>query len=92
MKGSIASKALEAAGAANLAGKAVIDATNPLADAPPENGVIKFFTSLDGSLMEQLQKQFTGAYFVKAFNSVGAAVIGQSAAQRWQTFHVHRWQ
>jgi predicted dinucleotide-binding enzyme len=75
VRGSIASKALEAAGAANLAGKAVIDATNPLADTPPENGVIKFFTSLDGSLMEQRQKQFTGTYFVKAFNSVGAAVM-----------------
>jgi 8-hydroxy-5-deazaflavin:NADPH oxidoreductase len=40
VKGSAASKALEAAGAANLAGKPVIDTTNPLADAPPENGVL----------------------------------------------------
>lgn len=71
----VASKALEAAGAANLAGKTVIDVTNPMADAPPENGVLKFFTSLDGSLMEQLQKQFISAHFVKAFNSVGSAVM-----------------
>ncbi len=75
VKGSVASKALEAAGAANLAGKTVIDATNPLADAPPENGVLKFFTTLDSSLMEQLQKQFAAAHFVKAFNSVGAAAM-----------------
>jgi 8-hydroxy-5-deazaflavin:NADPH oxidoreductase len=75
VKGSVASNALESAGAANLAGKTVIDATNPMADVPPENGVIKFFTSLDGSLMEQLQKQFADAHFVKAFNSVGSAAM-----------------
>lgn len=75
VKGSVASKALEAAGAANLAGKTVIDVTNPIADAPPENGVLKYFTSLDGSLMEQLQKQFASAHFVKAFNSVGSPAM-----------------
>ncbi len=75
VKGAVAAKALEAAGAENLAGKTVIDATNPLADAPPENGVLKYFTNLDGSLMEQLQKQFAEAHFVKAFNSVGAATM-----------------
>ena len=64
---------MESAGAANLAGKTVIDVTNPIADAPPVNGVLKYFTSLDGSLMEQLQKQFASAHFVKAFNSVGSA-------------------
>lgn len=75
VKGSAASKALEAAGAANLTGKPVIDATNPIADAPPENGVLKYFTSLDGSLMEQLQSKFPLSQFVKAFNSVGAAAM-----------------
>jgi predicted dinucleotide-binding enzyme len=75
VKGSVASKALEAAGSANLAGKPVIDTTNPLADAPPENGVLKYFTSLENSLMEQLQKQFADAHFVKAFNSVGSAAM-----------------
>ena len=34
VKGTVALDALEAAGAANLAGKPVIDATNPIADAP----------------------------------------------------------
>ena len=75
VKGTAASKALESAGAANLAGKTVIDVTNPIADAPPVNGVLKYFTSLDGSLMEQLQKQFASAHFVKAFNSVGSAAM-----------------
>lgn len=72
VKGGIAADALEGAGAANLNGKTIIDATNPIADAPPVNGVLKFFTTLDESLMERLQKQFKSANFVKAFNSVGA--------------------
>ena len=75
VRGTAASKALESAGAANLSGKTVIDVTNPIADAPPVNGVLKYFTSLDGSLMEQLQKQFASAHFVKAFNSVGSAAM-----------------
>jgi predicted dinucleotide-binding enzyme len=71
VKGSAAADALRAAGVANLAGKTVIDTTNPIADAPPVNGVLKFFTTLDDSLMERLQREFAGAKFVKAFNSVG---------------------
>jgi hypothetical protein len=73
VKGTAAADALRAAGAANLAGKPVIDATNPIADAPPVNGVLKFFTSLDESLMERLQREFPDARLVKAFNSVGNA-------------------
>lgn len=72
VKGTVAADALRAAGAANLAGKLVIDATNPIADAPPVNGVLKFFTDLDESLMERLQSEFADAHFVKAFNSVGS--------------------
>jgi hypothetical protein len=34
---------------------------------------LKFFTSLDESLMEKLQREFPSARFVKAFNSVGSA-------------------
>ena len=55
-----------------LAGKTVIDTTNPIADAPPVNGVLKYFTSLDDSLLEQLQKACPKARFVKAFSSVGS--------------------
>ena len=75
VKGTVAAEALRAAGAANLAGKVVIDATNPIADAPPVNGVLKFFTNLDESLFERLQREFPGARLVKAFNSVGAACM-----------------
>jgi 8-hydroxy-5-deazaflavin:NADPH oxidoreductase len=73
VKGTASADALRAAGAANLAGKPVIDATNPIADAPPSNGVLKFFTSLDESLAERLQREFPDAKLVKAFNSVGSA-------------------
>jgi predicted dinucleotide-binding enzyme len=71
VKGTVALEALRAAGAANLAGKTVIDATNPLADDAPVNGVLKYFTNLDESLMERLQREFADARLVKAFNSVG---------------------
>lgn len=71
VKGSAASEVLGLAGAQNLSGKSVIDACNPIADAPPVKGVLQFFTGPNESLMEQLQSEFPGAHFVKAFNSVG---------------------
>jgi len=75
VKGSAAADAIRASGADNLAGKPVIDATNPIADAPPVEGVLQFFTNLDESLMERLQREFAGVRFVKAFNSVGNACM-----------------
>jgi predicted dinucleotide-binding enzyme len=74
-KGTTAIDTLKLAGTGNLKGKTVIDATNPIAEAPPVNGVLKFFTSLDNSLMEQLQATFPEAHFVKAFSSVGNALM-----------------
>lgn len=71
VKGPAAQAVLATAGAANLKGKVVIDATNPIADAPPEKGVLRYFTTLEDSLMERLQREFPAARFVKAFNSVG---------------------
>jgi predicted dinucleotide-binding enzyme len=75
VKGSAAWEALRRAGEPNLAGKVVIDTCNPIADAPPSKGVLKFFTDLNQSLMEQLQRQFTEARLVKAFNSVGQGLM-----------------
>ena len=75
IKGTAASEAVRATGPTNLAGKIVMDVTNPIADAPPVNGVIKFFTTLDEALMERLQKEFPEVRFVKAFNSVGNAFM-----------------
>lgn len=75
VKGSAAEKAIELAGIDNLAGKVVIDATNPIADLPPQNGVLRFFTNLDESLMERLQRKAPAARFVKAFSCVGNAFM-----------------
>lgn len=75
VKGGAAEAVLDQCGAANLAGKTVMDATNPIADAPPTNGVLKFFTNLDESLMERLQKKVPDAHFVKVFSCVGNAFM-----------------
>ncbi|MBI1316544.1 DNA-binding protein [bacterium] len=73
VKGSAALDALGQCGAGNIRGKLIIDATNPIEAAPPTQGVLKFFTTLDESLMERLQNAFPEAHFVKAFNSIGNA-------------------
>jgi 8-hydroxy-5-deazaflavin:NADPH oxidoreductase len=73
VKGTVALDAVKAAGAAALAGKVVIDACNPIADAPPDHGVLKYFTGPNESLMERLQSAFPEVRFVKAFNSVGSS-------------------
>jgi len=57
--------------AGSLAGKTVLDATNPIAEAPPVNGILPFFTGPNESLMERLQKAAPEARFVKAFSCVG---------------------
>jgi predicted dinucleotide-binding enzyme len=75
VKGTAASAALRAAGSSHLAGKPIIDATNPISDEPPSHGVLKFFTTLDDSLMERLQRELPDGRFVKAFNSVGNACM-----------------
>ncbi|HYW94760.1 MAG TPA: NAD(P)-binding domain-containing protein [Bacteroidales bacterium] len=75
VKGSAATNALDLAGSGNLKNKTIIDVCNPISDAPPEDGVLGFYTGLDKSLMEDLQEKFAEARFVKAFNSVGSALM-----------------
>jgi len=75
VKGTAAEAVLDSCGAEALAGKTVIDTTNPIADLPPVNGVLRFFTSLDDSLLERLQKRFPATNLVKAFSSVGNALM-----------------
>jgi len=58
-----------------IKGKVIIDVTNPIAQKPPVNGVIEFFTQANKSLLEQLQESFPNSNFVKAFNSVGNALM-----------------
>lgn len=72
VKGTVASDVLRAAGDTNLKGKIVLDTTNPIKDAPPEKGLIQYFTTLDSSLMERLQAEVPAAKFVKCFSTVGS--------------------
>jgi 8-hydroxy-5-deazaflavin:NADPH oxidoreductase len=74
VKGTVAEKIVEKM-KRHLSGKTVIDTTNPIADAPPQNGVLKYFTSLEESLMERLQRIAPDAQFVKAFNSIGSGLM-----------------
>jgi predicted dinucleotide-binding enzyme len=73
--GAAAEQAIREIGPQNITGKTVIDTTNPIAKEPPEDGVIRFFTSPNESLMERLQKAAPAAHFVKAFNSVGSGLM-----------------
>jgi predicted dinucleotide-binding enzyme len=75
VKGSGAESAVEQAGIANLAGKLVIDTTNPIADGPPKNGALSYFTASNESLIGRLQAKAPAARFVKAWNSVGNPVM-----------------
>lgn len=74
VKGTVAEKVV-ANVATNLKHKTILDTTNPIADVPPENGVLRFFTTLDDALMERLQRQVPDAHFVKAFSCVGNALM-----------------
>ncbi len=73
VKGTAALAALSLIDSQLLNNKTIMDATNPIADAAPENGVLQFFTNQNESLMEQLQAAYPQANFVKAFSSVGSA-------------------
>jgi predicted dinucleotide-binding enzyme len=75
ISGLVAEDAISLAGKEHFSHKVIIDATNPIAAVPPENGVIRFFTTLEESLMEKLQKQIPDAKLVKAFSCVGNAFM-----------------
>jgi 8-hydroxy-5-deazaflavin:NADPH oxidoreductase len=75
VKGTAAEAVVEQAGLENLAGKTVMDATNPIAEGAPDNGVLRYFTDINESLMERLQKKAKDAHFVKVFSCVGNAFM-----------------
>ncbi|OQP46643.1 NADPH-dependent F420 reductase [Niastella populi] len=71
--GAVAESAIKLCGTSHFNNKILIDATNPIKSGPPTDGVLSFFTDLNESLMERLQRQLPQARLVKAFNSVGNA-------------------
>jgi len=75
VKGDAAEEVIKLAGHKNFSNKTVIDTTNPIAPAAPVNGVLKYFTDINSSLLEKLQIILPEANFVKAFSSVGNAVM-----------------
>jgi 8-hydroxy-5-deazaflavin:NADPH oxidoreductase len=82
VQGAAAEEAVGQAGAGSLAGKVVIDTTNPIGTEPPVDGVLHFFTGPNSSLLERLQAAFPDVRFVKAFNSVGSARMVNAAFER----------
>jgi 8-hydroxy-5-deazaflavin:NADPH oxidoreductase len=69
--GAASLEALQAAGAENLAGKVLVDVSNPLSgsqDAP-------LFVTNDDSLGEQIQRAFPETKVVKSLHTVNAAVM-----------------
>ncbi len=73
VSGAASMAALEAAGAANLAGKTLIDVSNPLDFShgfPPS-----LFVKDTDSLGEQIQRAFPAAHVVKTLNTLTAEVM-----------------
>lgn len=72
VKGS-AAEAVAASVAEAAAGKVLIDVNNPIADAPPEDGILRYFTGPNESLLERVQAAAPAARCVKAWSCVGNA-------------------
>jgi 8-hydroxy-5-deazaflavin:NADPH oxidoreductase len=76
--GAASLEALQAAGAENLAGKVLVDVSNPLSgsqEAP-------LFVTNDDSLGEQIQRAFPETKVVKSLHTVNAAVMVDPARVR----------
>ena len=75
VKGLAVEEVILEAGPDHLTGKTVIDVTNPVSETGPVNGVLEFTTGPNESLGEKVQKLLPNAHVVKAFNSVGSALM-----------------
>ena len=75
VSGLVVEDAIMLAGKEHFSHKPIIDTTNPIAAVPPDNGVLKYFTTLEESLMERIQNLIPDAKVVKAFSCVGNAFM-----------------
>jgi predicted dinucleotide-binding enzyme len=75
VKGSGAESALKSCAPADLRGKTILDTTNPISDAAPVNGVLKYDIGINDSLMERVQRAVPDANLVKAFSIVGSSLM-----------------
>lgn len=66
---------IKLAGKNNFEGKIVIDTTNPIAEEPPVNGVLKYVRTAEGSAGEHIQNILPNSHVVKAFNSIGSGYM-----------------
>jgi predicted dinucleotide-binding enzyme len=80
--------AVESLQGLDIDGKIIIDANNPIADIPPKDGVLRFFTNQNESLIGQLQNTYPKAKFVKAFNSVGSGLMYKPALESKPTMFI----
>lgn len=71
VEGDATEEVIRLGGPENFTKKVLMDTTNPIAKEAPVNGVLKFFTSLNDSLMERIQQLLPETHVVKVFNSVG---------------------
>jgi predicted dinucleotide-binding enzyme len=62
--------------AAAVAGKPLLDTTNPISGAPVD-GYLPYFTAADESLLERIEKAAPAAQVVKWFDSAGAPVMAK---------------
>ena len=87
--GEVALDALKQAGAAALKGKTVIDACNPIGGGPPVNGVLSFFTHIQGIADGAAAEGLSGGAFRQGLQFGRRWADGQSAFRRRQADDVH---
>jgi predicted dinucleotide-binding enzyme len=73
--GRVVEEVIGQAGPDHLTGKILIDATNPLTESAPQEGLLEFTTGPNDSLGEKVQALLPNAHVVKTFNSVGTGLM-----------------